>query len=109
MGTRWGPADDANKLTTLWRTPHNRVDSTKLDKDSVKAVHQAHFAHTKYANFDPLYRGKARAFNVSNTLDGHRKSKSFECCCHRTALLLQLSHSLVPQEALHTKLQKPAV
>lgn len=70
---RWGAADDA-KLVALWRTPHNGIDPTKLDIDSVKQVHQKHFSNYKYANFAPLYRGKARAFNVSVTLDGHRKS-----------------------------------
>jgi hypothetical protein len=76
MAACWGPPDNA-KLITLWRTPHNQISSsTKLDKDSVKAVHLSHFKHTKYANFAPLYWGKARAFNVSNTLDGHRKRES---------------------------------
>lgn len=72
---RWGPSDDA-KLIQLWRTPHSRVDYTKLDKDSVKAVHEAHFPTRKYSSFAPLYRSKARAFGVSLTLQGHRKSKS---------------------------------
>jgi hypothetical protein len=72
---RWGTSDDA-KLQSLWRSPHNRVDHTKLDQSTVRAVHQAHFASTKYRNFAPLYRSKARAFGVSLTLDGHRKSKS---------------------------------
>ena len=72
--TRWGTADDA-KLTTLWRTPHNGVDYTKLDQKSVKAVHQEHFPTTKYQNFAVLYRNKARAFGVSVTQDDHRKRK----------------------------------
>jgi hypothetical protein len=71
---RWGNSDDA-KLTTLWNTPHNGVDPTKLDVDSVKAVHSKHFPEKKYANFAPLYRHKARSFNVARSLDGHRKSK----------------------------------
>ena len=75
--TRWNASDNA-KLTALWRLPHNGVDSTKLDKDSVKAVHTKHFLHTKYANFAPLYRFKARAFNISVSLDGHQKSKSLQ-------------------------------
>ena len=78
--SRWGKGDDA-KLTELWRTPHNSVDHTKLDQDSVKAVHKKYFPATKYRNFAPLYRSKARAFGVSLTLDGHRKSKSLESVC----------------------------
>lgn len=69
---RWGQADDA-KLLTLWRTPHNGVDPNKLDVESVKAVHQAHFSTFNYKNFGPLYRLKARKFAVSQSLDGHRK------------------------------------
>jgi hypothetical protein len=71
---RWNPADDA-KLLQLFRIPHNGVDPTKLDIDSVKAVHSKYFSDKKYANFAPLYRGKARQYNVSTTLDGHRKRK----------------------------------
>lgn len=71
---RWGTADDA-KLLQLFRTPHNGVDPTKLDIHSVKAVYTKYFGEKKYANFAPLYRGKARQFNVSRTLDGHRKRK----------------------------------
>ena len=82
---RWGQADDA-KLVNLFRRPHNGVDYTKLDQDSVKRVHQDHFPGFVYRNFAPLYRAKARAFGVSLTLDGHRKSKiiiySYFCQYH---------------------------
>jgi hypothetical protein len=83
---RWGTADDA-KLLQLFRTPHNGVDATKLDVESVKAIHSKFFPEKKYANFAPLYRGKARAFNVSQTLDGHRKRKCTHCCLIRTSRL----------------------
>lgn len=73
---RWGAGDDA-KLITLWRSPHNGVDCTKLDKKSVQAVHEAYFPSTKYRNFATLYRNKARAFSVSSSLDGHRKRKFY--------------------------------
>lgn len=79
-GARWGKADDA-KLVQLWRTPHNGVDPTKLDQESVKAVHAKHFSQFKYVNFAPLYRGKARDFNVNQTLDGHRKSECSPVSC----------------------------
>ena len=75
---RWNASDDA-KLIALWETPHNGIDPTKLDIESVKAVHKKHFPQKKYANFAPLYRGKARSYNVSRTLDGHRKSKQATC------------------------------
>jgi hypothetical protein len=82
----WGTAGDA-KLLQLFRTPHNGVDATKLDMESVKAIHSKFFPEKKYANFAPLYRGKARAFNVSQTLDGHRKGKCTSSCLIRTSRL----------------------
>jgi hypothetical protein len=80
----WGIADNA-KLRTLWQTPHNGVDPSRLDIDSVKAVWDKYFKSDglKYANFAPLYRGKARNYNVGGSLDGHRKSTCeffFSCC-----------------------------
>jgi hypothetical protein len=71
---RWSKADDA-KLVELWRTTRNGVDPMKLDISSVKAVHQKFFPEKKYENFAPLYRNKARGFEVARSLDGHRKSK----------------------------------
>lgn len=71
---RWTKSDDA-KLIELWRTARNGVDPTKLDTPSVKAVHSKYFPEKKYENFAPLYRNKARSFQVARTLDGHRKSK----------------------------------
>jgi hypothetical protein len=74
MSKRWTKGDDA-KLIELWRLPHAGVDFRKLDQESVKAVHNRHFPATKYRNFAPLYRSKARAFGVSLSLEGHRKSE----------------------------------
>jgi hypothetical protein len=71
---RWTKADDA-KLIELWRTPRNGVDPDKLDIATVKAVRSKYFPETKYENFAPLYRNKARGFQVARSLDGHRKSK----------------------------------
>lgn len=71
---RWNKADDA-KLIQLWRTTRNGVDPLKLDVPSVKAVHQRYFPDKKYENFAPIYRNKARQFQVGTTLDGHRKSE----------------------------------
>ena len=71
---RWNTADDA-KLIELWRIPHNGVDPTKLDNPTVKAIHEKYWPDKRYSNFAPLYRGKARSFNVSLSLDGHRKRK----------------------------------
>ncbi|KAG7369806.1 hypothetical protein IV203_027552 [Nitzschia inconspicua] len=72
---RWTKSDDA-KLIELWRTARNGVDPTKLDTPSVKAVHSKYFPEKKYENFAPLYRNKARSFQVARTLDGHRKRSS---------------------------------
>ena len=76
----WGSHDDA-KLVELFRTPHNKVDPNKLDIDAVKAVHAKYFPKFKYRNFAPLYRAKICSWNVSKTLDGHRKSEFtlFDC------------------------------
>jgi hypothetical protein len=84
---RLGPADDS-ELRTLFNTPHNGVDPSKLEVDSVKAVWSKYFQEFKYSNFAPLFfRGKARAYNTGSSLDGHRKSMCsnnffyYYCCC----------------------------
>jgi hypothetical protein len=73
-GPKWNSSDGA-RLLSLWRTPYNQVDLTKLDKDSVEAIRAKYCPHSKHANFAPLNRSKTREFNVAKTIDGHRKSK----------------------------------
>lgn len=76
MTKRWSVSDDA-KLLSLFRQPRGGVNPTKLSVADVKAVHAKHFAEHQYVNFAPLYREKARSFQTSRTLNGHRKRKCF--------------------------------
>lgn len=73
---RWGKADDA-KLSKLFNTPRNGVNPKDLTIEAVKSVHKQFFPEKDYKNFAPLYRAKARAFEVGKSLEGHRQSKSF--------------------------------
>jgi hypothetical protein len=72
--SRWSKADD-KKLAELFRTPRNKVDPEDLSIEAVKEVHKRYFKQFKYQNFAPLYRDKARAWNVNRSLEGHRRSK----------------------------------
>ena len=103
--SRWNPSDDA-KLTALWTTPHSGADSTKLDIASVKAVHAKHFSDKKYSNFAPLYRNKARAFNVAKTLDGHRKSRYPHSALYPLRARVSFSPIVSSQEAPKQKQQR---
>ncbi len=103
--SRWNPSDDA-KLTALWTTPHSGADSTKLDIASVKAVHAKHFSDKKYSNFAPLYRNKARAFNVAKTLDGHRKSRYPHNALYPLRARVSFSPIVSSQEAPKQKQQR---
>jgi hypothetical protein len=58
------------KVIELWRTPRNGVDPHKLDIAAVKAVRSKYFPETKYENFAPLYRDKARGFPVARSHEG---------------------------------------
>ena len=75
MGRRWGKEDDA-KLSSLFATARNSVNPKDLSVAAVKAVHNKFFPEKDYRNFAPLYRAKARAFQVGKTLEGHRQRKS---------------------------------
>jgi hypothetical protein len=71
---RWGKADD-KKLAELFRTPRNNIDPEDLSIEAVKSIHKKYFNQFKYQNFAPLYRDKARSWNVNQSLEGHRRSK----------------------------------
>ena len=71
---RWNKADDA-KLSELFQTPRNGVNPEDLSVEAVKTVHRKYFGDRDYKAFAPLYRAKARAFQVGQSLDGHRQSK----------------------------------
>jgi hypothetical protein len=71
---RWSKADNA-KLSNLFSTPRNGVNPKDLSVEAVKAVHKKYFPQADYKNFAPLYCGKARAFAVGKSLEGHRQRK----------------------------------
>jgi hypothetical protein len=70
---KWGKADDT-KLAELFRSgPRGGgVSSTDLVAKNIHAVIQAHFPSREYKNFAPLFRSKARAWNIDQALAGQR-------------------------------------
>jgi hypothetical protein len=72
--TKWGAADDA-KLAHLFRKgPKNGgVETGDLGVPYVKTVHSKHFPARNYTNFAPLFRKKARAWNIEQSLQGSRR------------------------------------
>jgi hypothetical protein len=68
------------------------VDHTKLDKNSVQAVHKAYFPTTKYRNISALYRNKARAFDVSLSI---ASVKTNVWCAH----IIFIAHIVISSSA----------
>jgi hypothetical protein len=70
---KWGKEDDV-KLAELFRrgARNGGVSTTDLGAKAVKAVNQEHFPERDYKNFGPLFRKKARAWNLNETLSGGR-------------------------------------
>jgi hypothetical protein len=77
---KWGKEDDA-KLASLFRkgASHQGVSSTNLSADAIKAVNDKHFKRDN-KNFAPLFRSKARAWNIDQTLIGARSKFMFVIC-----------------------------
>ena len=75
---KWGKEDDA-KLQELFRKgPHKGgVSTTDLDIKAIKAINQKHFPSREYKNFAPLFRKKARAWNLAETLKGGKSLTPF--------------------------------
>jgi hypothetical protein len=86
---KWGKEDDA-KLAELFRLgPRNGGVTTKdLSAKAVKKVNDTHFPERAYKNFVPLFRKKARAYNLNQTLNGARRK------FHSVSLAMVLVHSL---------------
>lgn len=91
VGTRNKAKSSANKVTaTKWGKEHNLklqslflkrnerggVNSNDLNSDYIKRVLRQHFPDRQYNNFAPLFRAKARKFNLNEALDGARQAKS---------------------------------
>ena len=69
--------DDA-KLSALFRKKTANgskplIDTTDLNVKTVKAVNDKYFPDKIYKNFGPVYRKKARAWNLAQELSGSRK------------------------------------
>ena len=69
---RWSKADDA-KLAQLFRNDEKLP--LNLDTKSIQAVYRSHFTDgdRQFATFSPLFKRKARAWQVNKTLEGRRE------------------------------------
>ena len=79
---RWNREHDA-KLKILFRKKSANgkkplIDTTDLSCATIKQVNKAHFPEFDYGNFGPLYRKKARAWNLEQTLAGSRKAATVD-------------------------------
>ncbi len=71
--TKWGAADDAKLAYLFRRGPKNGgVTTGDLSVTYVQSVHSKYFPARNYKNFAPLYRKKARAWNIEKSLEGSR-------------------------------------
>ena len=74
--TVWGKNEDL-KLHRLFKIRDDRggIDPRDLTQKTVKKVQEAHFPDRPYKNFAPLFRSKARRWNINHTLLGARLSQ----------------------------------
>jgi hypothetical protein len=70
---KWGKADDA-KLANLFQKGIRAggASSTDLNSKNIHHIIRAYFPNREYKNFAPLFRSKARAWNIDQTLTGQR-------------------------------------
>jgi hypothetical protein len=69
---RWDSAED-QKLAELFRK--DKKLAYKLDTKSIQQVHQAHWPDWEFGSFSPLFRQKARQWQVNHSVSNKRKSK----------------------------------
>ena len=71
----WGKTEDL-KLQKLFklRNDRNGVDPTDLQQETIKVVRAQHFSDQAYKNFAPLFRSKARKWNLNNALLNSRRA-----------------------------------
>ena len=77
---RWKREHDA-KLRALYRKKNHSgnkplIDTRDLSCKTIKAINDQHFPEFDYANFGPLYRKKARAWNLEQELAGSRRQET---------------------------------
>lgn len=73
----WKGEDD-KKLAALFakKPSQGGVDYRDLSTKYIDSVHEKHFrTSTELKNFRPLYRRKARAWNIHKSLTGGRRSE----------------------------------
>ena len=71
----WRKTEDL-KLQKLFqlRDDRNGVDPTDLQQETIKVVRAQHFPDRAYKNFAPLFRSKARKWNLNNALLNSRRA-----------------------------------
>jgi hypothetical protein len=86
---KWGKEDDA-KLAELFRKGKRDggVSSDDLNQKTIKEVILKHFTNREYKNFAPLFRAKARAWNIDQRLSGARSKFLYSF-----VLLFRVSHN----------------
>jgi hypothetical protein len=79
---KWNKGDD-KKLAELFRRgkKDHGIDSKDLSKEYIEKVIEKFFPDRNYKSFNQLYRGKARAFNLGQSLAGGRRGKSVISQC----------------------------
>ena len=72
----WGKNEDS-KLQRLFKLRNDRggIDSEDLTQKTIKVVRETHFPDRAYKNFAPLFRSKARKWNLNNALIGARPAR----------------------------------
>ena len=87
----WTQADN-QKLLSLFRKPPSKggIDTEDLSVKAVQAIHKKHWPGEEYKNFAPLFRRKARSWNVNKTLTGgcRKLMLLLFLACHMQCLLL---------------------
>ena len=78
----WNKTDDT-KLKALFKKEVRRggLDSQDLDSKTIHKVIADHYPDRKYNTFAPLYRKKARQFNIGQTKSGARKAAICKLFC----------------------------
>ena len=73
MPERWEKPDN-EKFVRFFQTRVDRggVSSTDINQKSIQKVISKHFPDRSYNAFSPLFRKKARAFNLDQVLSGKR-------------------------------------
>jgi hypothetical protein len=74
---KWNKGDD-KKLAELFRRgkKDHGVNSKDLSKESIHKVIEKFYPERNYKSFAPLFRTKARAYNLGQSLAGARRGTS---------------------------------